>query len=58
MIKRSIDYVKIWILKVISHVTHVTNESELKETLVIFRFYGPNIFRMLYGHILLLRQIS
>jgi hypothetical protein len=44
MIKRSIDYVKIWILKVISHVTHVTSESELNETLKIFRFYCPNIF--------------
>jgi hypothetical protein len=43
---------------VISHVTHVTSESELKEMLAIFRFYGPNILRMLYGHILLLRQIS
>jgi hypothetical protein len=31
-------------VKVISHVTHVTSESELKETLAIFRFYGPNIF--------------
>jgi hypothetical protein len=29
---------------VISHVTHVTSESKLKETLTIFRFYGPNIF--------------
>jgi hypothetical protein len=29
---------------VISHVTHVTSESELKETLAIFRFYGPKIF--------------
>jgi hypothetical protein len=29
---------------VISHVTHVTSESELKKTLAIFRFYGPNIF--------------
>jgi hypothetical protein len=44
--------------KVISHVTHATSESELKETLAIFEFYGPNIFRMLYGHILPLRQIS
>jgi len=44
MIKWSIDYVKIWIVKVISHVTHVTSESELKEMLAIFRFYGPNIF--------------
>jgi hypothetical protein len=44
MIKWSIDYVKIWILKVTSHVTHTTSESELKETLEIFRFYGPNIF--------------
>jgi hypothetical protein len=42
MIKWIIDYVKFWILKVISHVTHAT--SELKETLTIFRFYGPNIF--------------
>jgi hypothetical protein len=29
---------------VISHVTHATSESELKETLTIFRFYGPNMF--------------
>jgi hypothetical protein len=29
---------------VISHVTHVTSESELKEILAIFRFYGPIIF--------------
>jgi hypothetical protein len=46
---------------VISHVTHLTSESEseLKETLAIFRFYDPNIFlRMLYGHILPLRKIS
>jgi hypothetical protein len=28
----------------ISHVTHATSESELKETLAIFGFYGPNIF--------------
>jgi hypothetical protein len=58
MIKWSIDYVEIWILKVISYVTHVTSESELKETLTFYGFYGPNIFRMLYGHILPLRQIS
>jgi hypothetical protein len=44
MIKWSIDYVKIYILKVISHVTHATSESKLKETLAIFRYYGPNIF--------------
>jgi hypothetical protein len=29
---------------VILPVTHATSESELKETLAIFRFYGPNIF--------------
>jgi hypothetical protein len=29
---------------VISHVTHITSESELKEMLAIFRFYSPNIF--------------
>jgi hypothetical protein len=29
---------------VISHVTQVTSESELKEMLAIFRFYGSNIF--------------
>jgi hypothetical protein len=29
---------------VTSHVTLTTSESELKETLEIFRFYGPNIF--------------
>jgi hypothetical protein len=28
----------------ISHVTHATSKSELKETLSIFRFFGPNIF--------------
>jgi hypothetical protein len=28
----------------ISHVTHATSESEFKETLAIFGFYGPNIF--------------
>jgi hypothetical protein len=44
MIKWSIDYVKIRILKVISHVTHATSESELKETMTIFGFYGQNIF--------------
>jgi hypothetical protein len=44
MIKWNIDYIKIWIVKVISHVTHVTSESELKEMLAINRFYGSNIF--------------
>jgi hypothetical protein len=37
---------------VISHVTRVTSESELKETLAIFRFYGLNIFEdAIWAHI-------
>jgi hypothetical protein len=55
------DYVKVWIFKVFSHVTHTTSESELKETPAIFRFYGANISEdaiWSYGHISPLRQIS
>ena len=43
MIKWSIDYVKTWILKVISCVTYQRSQSEIKETLITYEFYGPNI---------------
>jgi hypothetical protein len=39
MIKWSIDYVKTWILRVVSRVS----ESEMKETLTYWGFYGPYI---------------
>jgi hypothetical protein len=45
MIKRSLDYVKTWILRVIPCVTHRTSESEMKETLTSCIFYGPNILK-------------
>jgi hypothetical protein len=34
---------------VISHVTHATSESELKEMLAIFGFYDSNIFEDAIG---------
>ena len=43
MIKWSIDYVETWILMVISHVIHATSESEMKEILACYGFYGSSI---------------
>jgi hypothetical protein len=57
MIKWSIDYVKTWILMLISHVTHAISGSEMKQCLTHYDICGPNIFRILCGHMLALHQI-
>jgi hypothetical protein len=52
MIKRSIDYVKTWIIGVISHITYAISEHEMEEMMPSCTFYGPNIF--ICGHMLCL----
>jgi hypothetical protein len=37
---------------------YAISESEMKESLAHYEIYGPNIFRILCGHMLPLRQIS
>jgi hypothetical protein len=43
-IKRSTGYVKTWIYRVISCVTHVTNGGEMEEMSTSYGFHGLNIF--------------
>jgi hypothetical protein len=39
---------KLWILRVVSHVAHTNTLSEMEETRDSYRSYDPNIF---YGYI-------
>jgi hypothetical protein len=41
----------------ISHVTHAISGSEMKQCLTHYDICGPNIFRILCGHMLALHQI-
>jgi hypothetical protein len=43
---------------VISCVTYATSESEIQEMMTSYRFYGPNIFRIICGHMSRLCKIS
>jgi hypothetical protein len=44
-------------LRVVSRVTYTTSESEMKETMTYYRFYGLNIFRTIYRQMLRLHKI-
>jgi hypothetical protein len=50
--------IETWILRVISCVSYATSESEMEEMMASYGFYGPNIFKILCGHMLCLRKIS
>jgi hypothetical protein len=43
---------------VISHVTHKISEREMDKTWASYRSYDPNIFMVIYEHMLGLRKIS
>jgi hypothetical protein len=48
MIKWSINYVEIWLHRVVSPVNYAKSKSEIEEMMVSCGFYGPNIFLGLY----------
>jgi hypothetical protein len=57
MIKWSVDYVKTWILRVISRVTHSTSESEMEKRLHLMDFRVQTFLRKIYGYMLHIYKI-